>query len=37
MDLAAGKHVLEVRTVGRNPAAQASGVYMGLDAVVLRK
>jgi hypothetical protein len=36
-ELAAGKHVLEVRTVGKNPAAKAGGVYMGLDAVVLRR
>jgi hypothetical protein len=26
-----------VRTVGKNPAAQGSGVYMGLDAVLLRR
>jgi len=37
MELSGGKHVLEVRTVGKNPAAQGSGVYMGLDAIVLRR
>ncbi|MGD8240604.1 MAG: DUF2961 domain-containing protein [Armatimonadota bacterium] len=33
--LAAGEHVLEVRTVGKNPASD--GVYMGLDALELRR
>jgi len=37
LELSAGKHVLEVRTVGRNPASQGSGVYIGLDAVLLRR
>jgi len=35
LELAAGEHVLEVRTVGKNP--ESSGVYMGLDALALRR
>jgi len=34
-ELAAGEHVLEVRTVGKNPAS--TGVYLGVDAIVLRR
>jgi hypothetical protein len=34
-ELTAGEHVLEVRTVGKN--AASSGVYMGLDALALRR
>lgn len=37
IELTAGQHVLEVRTVGRNPLSQAPGVYMGLDAILLRR
>ena len=36
-ELEAGEHVLEVRTVGRNPEAKESGAYMGLDAILLRR
>lgn len=34
-ELTAGAHVLEVRTVSKNPSS--SGVYMGLDALALRR
>ncbi len=34
-DLSAGQHTLEVRTVGKNP--RSTGVYMGLDALTLRR
>ncbi|MFQ6130442.1 MAG: glycoside hydrolase family 172 protein [Armatimonadota bacterium] len=34
-ELAAGEHVLDVQTVGKNP--QSTGVYMGLDALALRR
>ncbi len=34
-EFAAGEHVLEARTVGKNP--ESSGVYMGLDALMLRR
>jgi len=37
LDLEAGEHTLEVRTVGKNPASTESGVYMGLDAIMLRR
>lgn len=33
--LTAGEHVLQVRTIDKNP--RASGVYMGLDALALRR
>jgi len=36
-DIEAGEHTLEVKTVGRNPASQETGVYMGLDAILLRR
>ncbi len=34
-ELTAGEHVLEVRTIDKNPSS--SGVYMGLDALALRR
>ena len=34
-ELEAGVHMLEVRTVGKNAASK--GVYMGLDALALRR
>ncbi|MGQ9732568.1 MAG: hypothetical protein ACUVX8_15005 [Candidatus Zipacnadales bacterium] len=36
-DLTVGNHTLEVRTIGKNARSQGSGVYIGVDALLLRK